>query len=513
MSKWFIKKTNESFSNVYSFINRVSFIYKGSKNSAEACYRENNNITEVPKCYCGADRKFKNFLEGYNTHCGNKKCWKKSNSCAVSRARKKEELQRKKHTHFIQKNISWYIQNKDKKHIKEPFLQIDTENKTILDFLKSKRIQVKKIWHSFLKENNIFKYCLFCKNKKINSDYGIFDLENCEKNFCKKCQKKLNLSEKSALEIKTETHMLDFFLENISNFNSSFFSNFYKQKIQNVIKTKLLQNNNSDKDLLEKLETYNRLIKKYAVLENKDFKILKSHDFNIGYIQLRHFSIFLKNNSPFVLELCYLKCFRCGKKITRNFFKIIREKNKTSFCSKICYKQAKNEGIYFQPISNETRIKLSNHMKRLIQNGILTPCITDTWTKQRIYYKDKKFRSSWELCFYLLNPHCEYEKVRIPYIKNNGKNGNYIVDFIDSEKKILYEIKPKELFKADEENYLKEKAAIEWCNKNNHNYELISEVYFKANFKRLECIIEQDLFLEENILRIIKTNLKIWSKA
>ena len=49
--------------------------------------------------------------------------------------------------------------------------------------------------------------------------------------------------------------------------------------------------------------------------------------------------------------------------------------------------------------------------------------------------------------------------------------------------------------------------------RNNHNYELISEDYFKANFKRLECIIEQDLFLEENILRIIKTNLKIWSKT
>ena len=65
-------------------------------------------------------------------------------------------------------------------------------------------------------------------------------------------------------------------------------------------------------------------------------------------------------------------------------------------------------------------------------------------------------------------------------LKKSVKNRNYIVDFVDEENKILYEIKP--LFETDKKlNKDKEKYAKLWCKDNNYKYILITEEYFSNN--------------------------------
>ena len=54
---------------------------------------------------------------------------------------------------------------------------------------------------------------------------------------------------------------------------------------------------------------------------------------------------------------------------------------------------------------------------------------------------EKKFRSSWEAFFNLVNPLFSYETRRVGYIHKDEKH-TYIIDFDDITNKILYEIKP-----------------------------------------------------------------------
>lgn len=131
----------------------------------------------------------------------------------------------------------------------------------------------------------------------------------------------------------------------------------------------------------------------------------------------------------------------------------------------------------------------SRIMKEKIASGEFTPCITNTWTHwdAKVELEDgtvKKFRSSWEACFWFCNQHLEYEKVRIPY-SIDGTWKNYIVDFVDTEQKILYEIKPNSV-KDNESNVLKSEAAKEWCKVNNYSYSMITDEWFIENVKNVD---------------------------
>lgn len=121
----------------------------------------------------------------------------------------------------------------------------------------------------------------------------------------------------------------------------------------------------------------------------------------------------------------------------------------------------------------------SKIMKEKIANNEWTPNINNRWTRFKVEYKGKKYRSSWEAIYASLNETAEYEKLRIKY-KFENKNYIYIVDFIDKIKKEAIEIKPKSLVK-DFKNIAKEKVLIEWCNKNNYTYKLITEDYLKEH--------------------------------
>lgn len=124
--------------------------------------------------------------------------------------------------------------------------------------------------------------------------------------------------------------------------------------------------------------------------------------------------------------------------------------------------------------------KMSIIMKEKIKNGTFTPNITNSWTKKNIEImiggNIVKCRSSWEAAFWILNPTLQYEKLRIQYQFNNEFH-TYIVDFIDFENKIIYEIKPKNLCET-EKNICKFKSAQNWCNENGWKFKIISNDYF-----------------------------------
>lgn len=139
--------------------------------------------------------------------------------------------------------------------------------------------------------------------------------------------------------------------------------------------------------------------------------------------------------------------------------------------------------------SKETRERMSQNnslkMRQKILNNEFTPCVTNSWCKSRTLVNNIPFRSRWEAAFYILNEteHLFYEKLRISYILNN-KERVYIVDFIDTFNKIVYEIKPDVCLDTDINN-AKIKALEEWSKNNSYTYQIIGNSYFKNNAKKI----------------------------
>jgi hypothetical protein len=136
-------------------------------------------------------------------------------------------------------------------------------------------------------------------------------------------------------------------------------------------------------------------------------------------------------------------------------------------------------------IKMRTFKKQSKTMKEKIAKGEFTPCVTNSWANSRCKLEidgfNKKYRSSWDAAFQILNPNCEYEKIRIPYISPEDNDWhNYITDFVDEDNKIIYEIKPDKL-QETEVNKAKAKYAVKWTKENNYQYIIISNKWFKEN--------------------------------
>lgn len=132
--------------------------------------------------------------------------------------------------------------------------------------------------------------------------------------------------------------------------------------------------------------------------------------------------------------------------------------------------------------------KNSLKMKQHIKEGRFIPNITNSWPKSRCCIEfirnneliKMKTRSTWDAYFQLFNPNILYEKLIIPY-KLKRIEYNYIVDFIDLENKIIYEIKP-----ISNINSLKNKAKIryarKWAKNNNYKFVIIKDSWFKKNY-------------------------------
>lgn len=121
----------------------------------------------------------------------------------------------------------------------------------------------------------------------------------------------------------------------------------------------------------------------------------------------------------------------------------------------------------------------SKIMRTRILNGEFTPNSNNRNTHWDSYYKDKKYRSSWEALYQYFDPSAEYETLRIPYIFEN-KEYIYIVDFVNHITKTAIEVKPRELTK-DKKTQSKILALKEWCKNNNYTFVLADKEFLLSH--------------------------------
>lgn len=124
-------------------------------------------------------------------------------------------------------------------------------------------------------------------------------------------------------------------------------------------------------------------------------------------------------------------------------------------------------------LSEENKNAKSETMKQKILDGSFTPNTNNRNTHWNSFYKEKKFRSSWEAIYYSLNVDDLYEALRLKYTYK-GKEHVYIVDFINHNTRIATEIKPKELLERGK-NKEKLSALNKWCCNNNYTMNVVTQ--------------------------------------
>lgn len=148
-----------------------------------------------------------------------------------------------------------------------------------------------------------------------------------------------------------------------------------------------------------------------------------------------------------------------------------------------------NKTEYGIALKLKQRAFQSETMKRKIADGSFTPNITNSWTNWEaiIEIEDgtiKKFRSSWEACFWFCNQHLQFENIRVPC-----NNRCYIIDFYDDVQNIIYELKPKSRYNIEID---KMTALINYCAENSITFKWINE------HNILEYIREKDFSKNES---------------
>ena len=138
--------------------------------------------------------------------------------------------------------------------------------------------------------------------------------------------------------------------------------------------------------------------------------------------------------------------------------------------------RGEKNGMFGKKYSDDYKIKQSERMKDLILSGKFTPNSNNRNTHWDSFYKNKKYRSSWEALYHYFDNDAEYETLRIPY-KFNNKDYIYIVDFVNHKTKTAIEVKPKELVNSAK-TQAKISAAKEWCDNNKYIFVLADRDYF-----------------------------------
>ena len=117
----------------------------------------------------------------------------------------------------------------------------------------------------------------------------------------------------------------------------------------------------------------------------------------------------------------------------------------------------------------------SELMKERILSGKFTPNSNNRNTHWNSYYKNRKYRSSWEALYQYFDNDAEYETLRIPYYFEN-KHYVYIIDFVNHKTKTLVEVKPNELL-SDKKTQAKIIAARQWCEDNAYQFIIVDKSY------------------------------------
>lgn len=240
--------------------------------------------------------------------------------------------------------------------------------------------------------------------------------------------------------------------------------------------------------------------------------LIKNNIFFDFEITIRNVIVFLKN----INEEC--KIPECkGIRKFKGFRTSRTEHGFNLYCSKECEFKARsirqkgtnNTCHRMSPDSFESMCrKNSEIMKSKIKNGDFTPCITNSWSGSKIELemagRIHKYRSTWEAFFHICNQHLEYEKIRIPYLYKE-KNHNYIVDFVDFEKKIIFEIKPERCL-MNNRVIAKNIYAKEWCSKNGFELVTITDEWFKMNFNKYKNLLKNQPNEEIILLKLKQFN-------
>lgn len=175
-----------------------------------------------------------------------------------------------------------------------------------------------------------------------------------------------------------------------------------------------------------------------------------------------------------------------------------KTKEKISIANK-----GKNNGMFGRKMSAEEKQKKSNLMKERILAGKFTPNSNNRNTHWDAYYKNKKYRSSWEALYQYHDQEAKYELLRIPYYYENQTH-IYIIDFVNHNTRHAIEVKPKELLN-DQKTQAKILAAKEWCKKNNYNLIIADQDYF-LSLPKIENLNDFDFSTQEKIRKLYETH-------
>lgn len=134
-------------------------------------------------------------------------------------------------------------------------------------------------------------------------------------------------------------------------------------------------------------------------------------------------------------------------------------------------------------MTDETKNAMKKKMSLIMKNKILrnefTPNSENYLTHKLIQYRHNdtilKFRSSWELLYWIKNKHLEYESIRIKYFDSTKNQQRiYITDFYDKTTNTIIEIKPT---KYQNQQYKDKRAE---CISQGYNFIVIDEKIIKT---------------------------------
>ena len=476
--------TNEEYS-IRSIVNVIRHRIKNTeftyKQVAEQIYLHNfpntNTICEV----CDNRKIYMCFSKGYEC---------KDRSCSLTRTVMGMHAHRgqnvDEYVKFIKENIEYYRKHCHDKNVINPYTNKSTRNQTL----------IASVSNTLASQKNLLFYkdiCPYCSNE-YDEHYMKRTKGYCGSRSCRSIKRRYSLN-----NVIYVTENVTTFLDGVRECNVS--------KIDLFEFVRGFDFKSIDKKLF--LKKFDDVSKQYDIVTVENAKILYRYKHDMGKIQFVEYD-----------NVCFLSISKVEKPHFKQYFRLDTDDikseyfdnpeyfspcvicNKTNqhkqhfsntllsrFCSVECYRISLRDTETYHPALFQTEDRRKTHselIKKRILDGKFTPCVTNSWCKSRIYVNlpnDRIYpcRSSWEAVFAIANPHLEYEKIRIPYYKEDVL-AIYIVDFVDELGKVLYEIKPKGQQEGDVYE-LKMSATRDWCKLNGYTLEIIDEVWYNNYFR------------------------------
>lgn len=397
-----------------------NFIRKYGYSSSEDLFLDYYN-TKPPLCKCGNVRKYISFHRGYYKYCYPKKHNDEIKQNSV-KARTKtvtkylEDIDG--YDEFVLNNLETYL---NPLPFTDPF-----DNRRV-----TTHEQIIRKSKSNLQKFDDPRVCYIC-NKLYDYNPIIYDREICRS--------------KSCIGIHRNYPNLKSLLQEYRVGIEIFFQLIKGRRFPTEKDTRgVLEAHNKITNLgLNTRDAYDYLNNRLVIFEDK--YVLRRHQSNHNYS-------FIGNNYPH--KATYRSCAICDSSYIYADLIYDEVKNETYenvisaeyTCSSGCYDKIRGNKEYYSNYL-EVHKNQSIWLKNRIKEGKFTPAVTNSWGNTRVIIDEISFRSSWEAYFYLfatyvIGDSINFEKLRISYYDpNTEKDRIYIVDFIDYNKKIVYEIKP-----------------------------------------------------------------------